>query len=502
MKKLILAITALLTTMIMIAQPLYVHAADVIPVHEYTEIEEIGSEEIPANIQSRFYGLQYMLNSNAYEENSYFFYTVYKKTNGSSERYYEIFYTFSDATVSFENGYLDINFAVNPTGKSTNEKIYWYNKGSSSNGYDDYKTGSTYTHVEMRWGDTISINFYDRNGNNYSPRMGTSGDIANGFCTFLTNIPEIIPQEPTLDLSISFAYPFSGTMTRHTTGDNGLPTAADGNIMYVDNRRGDDAQFLMAIVPHGQTLSFNTWIYTGRDNIIGNPQYVYMCDEWQSFGVLSAINIGDSTASANSIYAACAWHASPAGSTRSYNLMYESMDLKANTEYDVLVYACLNPDMEEMSGFYYDNNNLGGTYSVCGTLTDVQLVYSSTFSMTDPMTFNPDYKNVHDSSYAWNPNDTNAGLWENGSAYKDENGNVVIKGFKTGSSTLSWENSGSGSGYNTGGGTGANINVNKAYGGFFGWFKGLLGILPTEYNLLILFGLTGMIAIGIIKAVK
>ncbi|WP_303806228.1 hypothetical protein, partial [Ruminococcus flavefaciens] len=168
----------------------------------------------------------------------------------------------------------------------------------------------------------------------------------------------------------------------------------------------------------------------------------------------------------------------------------------------VLVYACLNPDMEEMSGFYYDNNNLGGTYSVCGTLTDVQLVYSSTFSMTDPMTFNPDYKNVHDSSYAWNPNDTNAGLWENGSAYKDENGNVVIKGFKTGSSTLSWENSGSGSGYNTGGGTGANINVNKAYGGFFGWFKGLLGILPTEYNLLILFGLTGMIAIGIIKAVK
>ncbi|WP_303806172.1 hypothetical protein, partial [Ruminococcus flavefaciens] len=93
MKKLILAITALLTTMIMIAQPLYVHAADVIPVHEYTEIEEIGSEEIPANIQSRFYGLQYMLNSNAYEENSYFFYTVYKKTNGSSERYYEIFYT-------------------------------------------------------------------------------------------------------------------------------------------------------------------------------------------------------------------------------------------------------------------------------------------------------------------------------------------------------------------------------------------------------------------------
>ena len=69
MKKIIFAITALLTTMIMIAQPLYVHAADVISVHEYQEINEIGSEELPANIQSRLAGLQYMLNSNSYEEN-------------------------------------------------------------------------------------------------------------------------------------------------------------------------------------------------------------------------------------------------------------------------------------------------------------------------------------------------------------------------------------------------------------------------------------------------
>lgn len=495
MKKIILAITALLTTMIMIAQPLMVHAEDESPEITHYEELEYPDTEIPSYVKSRLNGYS---NYTGYN----FLYMVGKwKPNPDVYNEYKISYTSAD--VIFNGDSIRIDNATGGYPSSSNE----YGKLSIKKIPKD-NTWSNYAGETILDFDSIIVDFdaksivaskddtivYSIGPNDEKPMLGTYN--------IYSNIPEMGNIEPTLDLSISFAYPFSGTMTRHTTGANGLPTAADGNIMYVDNRRGDDAQFLMAIVPHGQTLSFNTWIYTGRDNIIGNPQYVYVCDEWQSFGSLSAINIADSTASANSIYAACAWHASPAGSTRSYNLMYESMDLKANTEYDVLVYACLNPDMEEMSGFYYDNNNLGGTYSVCGTLTDVQLVYSSTFSMTDPVKFNPDYKNVHDSSYAWNPNDTNAGLWENGSAYKDENGNVVIKGFKTGSSTLSWENSGSGSGYNTGGGTGANINVNKAYGGFFGWFKGLLGILPTEYNLLILFGLTGMIAIGIIKAVK
>ena len=498
MKKFILAITALLTTMIMIAQPLFVkpikaNAAVPTFVNEPQPIfEDMWSE--PINNENYVYSynklLSYFTNTytNTIPNSANYFSMTYKQKTPSSYDYQNMCFWYDSADVSIDGNHIVIQNMVNGSihSQCTYDNVDVYQYGLSKVDFDF---------------DTFTFQFWDRSGGTYNLRYLYQAswpvtDIWNVY----TNIEGF--STPSLDLSISFAYPFSGTMTRHTTGDNGLPTAADGNIMYVDNRRGADAQFLMAIVPHGQTLSFNTWIYTGRDNIIGNPQYVYVCDEWQTFGALSAINIGDSTASANSIYAACAWHASPAGSTRSYNLMYESMDLKANTEYDVLVYACLNSDMEEMSGFYYDNNNLGGTYSVCGTLTDVELVYSSTFSMTDPMKFNPDYKNVHDSSYAWNPNDTNAELWENGSAYKDENGNVVIKGFKTGSSTLSWENSGSGSGYgNISGGSGANINVQKSFGGFFGFFKGLLGLLPMEYNLLITFGIVGLVAIAIIKAV-
>lgn len=299
-----------------------------------------------------------------------------------------------------------------------------------------------------------------------------------------------------LDLNVSFTYPMSGEMTRKKTGETGITTTTDGNLMYINNR-GANAQFCMAIVPKGESLSFNTWAYTGRENIIGNPTFVYICDEWQSFGVLSSINIADSSASANSIYAPSAWHTVEEGASRTYYLAWESMKLQKNTEYDCVVYGCLNEDMEEMSGFYYDNYNLGSTYTVSGTINDVQEVYRSTFTIKDPATFNPNYKNEHDSSHPWDPDSDNADLFSTGSAYKDENGNVVIKGFKTGTSGLSWETGSSSSSY-----SGNNLNVNNAFGGFFGFFRNILSFLPNEYTLIIFFGVVGMVAIGIIKAVK
>ncbi|MCR4640166.1 hypothetical protein [Ruminococcus sp.] len=484
MKKIIISCIAIITMMLYIASPLFIKP---IQANAATVQAEVG---VPNETKgNRYITLEDIL---SYYGNDKMYYFV----TGQDSYFYTDCLIFDDYE-SIDENYISGNYTykyriVRPTLNGGNAIIYT-RRVDTSNQYD-WKIRCSET--EQTGNILIGANYKSFSGTGVTRTFGSDG---SGLVSHEENFE---PPTPSLDLSVSFAYPMSGTMTRQTIGDNGIPSSSDGNIMYVDNRRGDDAQFCMAIVPKGESLNFNTWIYTGRDNIIGDPTYVYMCDEWQSFGALSAINIGDSTASANSIYAACAWHAVPSGTNRTYGLVWESMDLQANKEYDVVVYACLNPDMEEMSGFYYDNYNLGGTYSVCGTLNDVQEVYRSTFSMTDPMKFNPEYKNPHDSSYAWNPNSSNSGLWENGSAYKDENGNIVIKGFKTGASTLSWENGGSGSGYLNGSTSGANINVNKAYGGFFGWFKGLLGLLPMEYNLLILFGFVGIVAIGLIKAVK
>ena len=420
MKKIIFAITALLTTMIMIAQPLYVHAADVISVHEYQEINEIGSEELPANIQSRLAGLQYMLNSNAYEENAYFFYTVYKKTNGTSERYYEIFYSFSDATVSFENGYLDINFAVNPIGKSTNEKIFWYNKGSSASGYDDYKTGSTYTHVELRWGDTISVNFYDRNGNNYSPRMGTSGDIANGFCTFVTNIPEIMPQEPTLDLQVTFSPSMTGTVTRQGTSEGADITYNYLNLNIKNN--GDNAQWLFCIVPHGQSLSFPNAILNTPQGFIGSPTFVWVTDEWIDWtNGLTGITGNYGGIDMQMLYAPCAWHTLITGSDRTYRINWDMMKLTKDVSYDCVVYGMINEEPVNAS----DSGTGLGCWTVKSALSGITEVYRSTFTMPNPPEFNPDSIDEGNNAHSWNPDIDNSSLFNTGSVYRDANGNLV-----------------------------------------------------------------------------
>ena len=409
--------------MICIAQPLFVHAADVTPVHEYTEIEEIGTEEIPANIQSRLMGLQYMLNSNAYEENSYFFYTVYKKTNGTSVRYYEIFYSFSEATVSFENGYLDINFAVNPTGKSTNEKIYWYNKGSSASGYDDYKTGSTYTHVVMRWGDTISIDFYDRNGNNYSPRMGTSGDVSNGFCTFVTNIPEIQPQR--LSVLVDFSPDLIGNVDRQITATDGTKSMRKDLAMEVINQSNFPIQYDMRIYKVNQNSSrdwslnpetFATQFDSDSVSYDDDPVFIYYKNEWvyttnydseSTFWDLEPVKENKGAS----------WHYLAANSQDIVTFNFTQINLDENVDYYVEVRAVRNDygcSSEKIVYLASDNPAVSEYKQIQGD--DIVTVYHEQFKM------------INYSDVVYNPNEDSNGVLP----YNGKNGIVSRNTYQYG----------------------------------------------------------------------
>ena len=482
MKKFIVFMTSIITMMIIVASPIMsLRTNAAVTLFEGSEIEAEYAE--CPHTDDKFTSVQSFFNYNSItNENTYYYYLKYGGSDAKS-----IFVYFTSADITFDNNVLIIS---NPIYESRSAEIsyaVYYSNGNRNT----YNNSISYFEIDYT-NHTCRYKFSSSGG--YSDQYGISN--ANWYYSE-TNYSDIIKPHG-LNLNVSFTYPMSGEMTRKKTGETGITTTTDGNLMYVNNL-GANAQFCMAIVPKGESLSFNTWAYSGRDNIIGNPTFVYICDEWQSFGVLSAINIFDSSASANSIYAPSAWHTVEEGASRTYYLAWESMKLEKNKEYDCVVYGCLNEDMEEMSGFYYDNYNLGSTYTVSSTINDVQEVYRSTFTMKDPATFNPNYKNEHDSSHPWDPDSDNADLFSTGSAYKDENGNVVIKGFKKGSSGLSWENGstigGSSSGSN-------NLNVNNAFGGFFGFFKGILGFLPKEYTVLIFFGLVGLVAIGIIKAVK
>lgn len=492
MKKIILVAVTIITMMICIAQPLFVHAADVIPVHEYTEIEEIGTEEIPANIQSRLMGLQYMLNSNAYEENSYFFYTVYKKTNGSSERYYEIFYTFSEATVSYENGYLDINYAVNPTGKSTNEKIYFYNKGSSASGYDDYKTGSTYTHVEMRWGDTISINFYDRNGNNYSPRMGTSGDVANGFCTFITNIPEIQPQS--LNVLVDFSPDLVGNVDRESIID-GKKYISESLELTVTNN-GADAQWAMFIVPHDsdvyvptESSAMETFQYSGKCT------FAYVTNEWQTYDsageAVGAIWGHDVSAPSDYFQSPSVWHAIPHGEFRTYSISWNSMSLDKGVFYDVVVYASLNDQLEDSGTSSMMNGNPRPAYTVTLNVS-AQEIYRSSFHILNPAEFNPDSVDSN-GTISWNPLTDNDDIFKGTTAYKDSHGNLVIDN----SSYSPIIGNGINGAYNSN--SKGFASLNGMFSSFFSFINSALSAFPSVFLTIITAGFTGLVIIGIVK---
>ena len=499
MKKLLIAMASLIIMMCYIASPLFVK-----PVYAASPnftglsntpediLSDVWSEDtLPNKYDSVSDVITYLRDNQTITNDDYFLYYV---GYYNDSYYYTVAIDFQDADCTFENNVLTL---TNVTGGSSGGKGITYLT-------DWYKNGGSPSITRVDQFDSCILNFNTlslkfKDGNNYSLL-----DLDRYDCTKIWNIKSNIPDTLTsnngLDLLVTVdgAYGFGGVITRKQTNSNGITSTADNLQFHVMNN-GADAQWLFAIVPAGQSLDFTGWIWQGRDNIIGNPTYVYTCDEWVTLG-LEGINIFDNSASANAVYCPSIWHSSESGSNRTYTVAYEAMNLTANANYQIVVYGCLNDNLEEMSGFYYDNNNLGSTYTVHGLVNDYQEVYRSlSFSITDPAVYNPNYTNPHDQSYPWDSNSDMHELFENGSAYRDEDGNIRIKGFKIGSSTYSWENDQ----LNTGSSSNSkNINVQQSFGGFFNLFNWFLTAIPKDYQLVIFFGVVAIVIVAIIKAVK
>lgn len=296
------------------------------------------------------------------------------------------------------------------------------------------------------------------------------------FTDFDTNIPDIHLVD--LDLSFRFDPTLSGEVSRTTTL-NGKTYTSNTLDLYVTNN-AESAQFLMCILPRGESLTFPTSTLSNNMGFNGNPVFVYVSDEWSgfNFGLIGQQN-----------YSPCSWHPIPAGFVNQHFIIdWSQMLLTANTNYDVVIYAALNPDTEQMG----DIASPGGhpNYSISSDLEDVQEVFRSSFTILDPAEFNPNYVDERGQSHPWNPNADNTELFNISSAYKDDNGNIYIKGQVGSGANSTFLSDPLG---------GIDINPQAAFGSYFKLMSGVLVSFPPMYQLMIYMGLVTLFVIAVIK---
>ena len=296
------------------------------------------------------------------------------------------------------------------------------------------------------------------------------------FYNFETDFAEYQPT--LLDLSVTFKPVLSGSISRSQTIDGKEYNSKTLDMIIRNN--GTDAQFSMFIVDKGQNITFPASSIQNNQGFNGTAVYAYVSDEWSSFnaGLLG-----------NSVYAPCAWHTIAAGFNQTYSIYWEQISLEANKEYDVVVYGCLNDNaVQTNTSSQWD---MRPVYTVSSSLNDVQEVYRSTFSISDPAVFNPNFVDEGNSVHAWNPNTDNSSLFNVSKAYRDDNGNVVIKGQTN--STLGdtpfssgWFDNGS-------------QNINSVFREYFGFLNKAIVMFPPAISVLFGIGLSSIIVIAVIK---
>ena len=298
------------------------------------------------------------------------------------------------------------------------------------------------------------------------------------FGNFETNFDEYSPVE--LDLDVSFKPVLSGEISRSQNIDGKEYTSKTLDMIIKNN--GNNAQFAMFIVNKGENITFPESSLQNNQGFEGNPVYCYVSDEWSSFtvGLLGS-----------AVYAPCAWHTIAAGYNQTYSIYWEQISLEANHEYDVVVYGCVNDQaIQTNSSTQWE---MRPVYTVTSSLDDVKEVYRSTFTISDPAEFNPNFIDEGGSVHPWNPNSDNSGLFNASSAYRDDNGNIVIKGQT------------SNGGFNVfsdfSGISVQNMNVNNVFGDTFKFFTSILGFFPPVWIALITVGLSAIVTIAIIKKV-
>ena len=272
------------------------------------------------------------------------------------------------------------------------EKVYEYNKGSSASGYDDYVSGSSWTKCRIAWGNEINLAFYDRNDNVWAPRIGTSGDVPAGFCTFVTNIPEITNSVGSID--VVFTPSLAGVVTRQSTNDNGVSGLSNYFSMDITNNTAYGCQYRMmikdtngqAVTPYNQGDSDTNYQPNWENGFSVNDDgsFVFINDEW----IYVSPTIGGGVCKA---LKPSEWHYIDSHDSIHQDFAWSQFDFKKDHTYICMVYAITN-ELGCATALDSTRTGLYNNYpDYCLDFTTQALVYQTVFSISNPATFNPNY---------------------------------------------------------------------------------------------------------------
>jgi len=391
-----------------------------------------------------------------------------------------------------ENDILTIKF-------KNQTQIYHSNNGNS---YDD-ETG-IWTYGTPSWSTqnrTLCYGFeYDYNSktayylNSSYERSSTFWENVVGM---ETNFPDVKSDSDKLSLSVTFNPTLSGAVDR-IVNQNGVSAESNYFSMQITNNSSSNAQFVFAVVPTGSDLNLSSAQInrnTGFDMTAANGVFYYSCKEWV-WSPTMAVKNNMSALTLTKYYQSSAWHVVKGNSsyTRSFN--WNQLDLEAGVEYDAVVWAVTTDCDIPIRNF---SNSLADYYI---DLSAGSEVHRSTFNVPNPVAYdstNQEFGNISNNGIADIVKDGDIAF-----GYEDkETGETVIEDIYYQDKVDEWadwervylEKDVSDFSFSD---LTAILSNSR---GFFDFLSIVFGWLPSWFWGLIVFGLSSIVVIGIVKAI-
>ncbi len=306
------------------------------------------------------------------------------------------------------------------------------------------------------------------------------------------------------NLDVTFTPYLSGELDRKII-QNGVEAESNYFSMNIENTSGLNGQFAVLIVDKGAQLSFQPTKtaqgLTGITIFDGKSIYSLLYDEW----IYSPYGGGRISSGHNSIEheinSKSVWHIVKGNSTYTRNFKWSQIPIEKGKEYDVVVCA-MPTSYEKPTLSFLDLYN----YPHYLDISQCSVVYRSSFSVLNPVAYD-----ASDSEFGNTPNNglTAAEQEANkGSAFVDDNGEVVvgdINGWDTSKDLHdNWE---PGIIEKESGGFDFDFSLTSLQGilgqatGFFNFLGNVFSFFPSWFIAIILFGVSSLIVIAIVKAV-
>ena len=517
MKKILFACIAIISMLLLTAQPLFVYAEDgTLPETQHLEDLEQNDGDIPSRPAGKLHGYEYYRNRET--SDTYFIYVCVKQKYSSIYYFHDLYLSFEQGEATFDNGVLSISNADRIGSNNQHIKGY-YNRqwwATNTNTYnDDYDGYSAFTSAEF---DFTNMSFIVKDGNSVRCNLNTTdNNYVTGTYNIYTNIPEILNAGGSID--VVFTPSLAGIVTRQSINDNGVSGLSNYFSMDITNNTAYGCQYRMmikdtngqAVTPYNQGDSDTNYQPNWENGFSVNDDgsFVFINDEW----IYVSPTIGGGVCKA---LKPSEWHYIDSGNSIHQDFAWSQFDFKKDHTYICMVYAITN-ELGCATALDSSRTGLYNNYpDYCLDFTTQALVYQTVFSISNPATFNP-----NDNSFGNKIRNANwSGDKGDFTAYEDpSNGNTIsgngnVDELRDLPNSVVSGGSHGGGGYSTYHDTTLNniygsgsytsnrsfAQLNSYFGGYFGFLSAIIGFYPSPYQTLIMIGFAGLVVIGILKA--